>query len=175
MKYPMKTISVENIKGFSMLELLVVLAIVAILAMMAMPSLMSSSAKDQVKESLLLVEGLKKSVEAFHLLAQAMPANNEEAGIPPANKLLGNYVTSIELKDGAFNIVFGNKAVQSLQGLIVTVRAISVLGSPASPISWVCGYSIIPNGMEAVGENRSNVPAALLPVSCRATGTMSSH
>lgn len=151
-----------------MIELVVVLAIVAILAMMAMPSLMSSSAKDQVVESLKLVESLKQPVEAFHTLAQAMPANNEEAGIPPADKLLGNYVSSITLKDGAFHILFGNKAVPALQGLFVSVRAIAVVGSPASPVSWVCGYSVIPTGMEAIGENKTNVPLGLLPVSCRA-------
>jgi len=146
----------------------VVLAIISILAMVAVPSYVSATAKDQVKESLDIVEKLKAQVESFHQNSQAMPLNNEEAGLPASDKLLGNYVKSIELENGAFHVLFGNKAVKPLQGKILTVRAISVVDSPRSPASWVCGYSKVPVGMEAKGENRSTVPFAMLPLSCRA-------
>jgi type IV pilus assembly protein PilA len=42
-----------------------------------------------------------------------------------------------------------------------------VKGSPASPMSWRCGYHEVPKGMEAVGENRTNANRQFLPTSCR--------
>lgn len=153
--------------GFSLMELLVVLAMMAILATMAVPAIVSPMAKDQVKESLDLVAHLKTSVAFYQAAMATMPADNAAAGIPVPDKLIGNYVKSIELEQGAFHIVFGNKAVGLLDGKVLTVRAVSVQGSPASPISWVCGYSKVPAGMQAAGSNRSTVPAKFLPVACR--------
>lgn len=157
-------------QGFSLLEMMVVLAVISILLMIAIPAYVSTEARDQIRESLALIEKLKAPVELFSLNAAALPATNAEAGLPPPDKLLGNYVQSIELQNGAFHIAFGNKAVGALQGKFLSVRAISVTGSPGSPVSWVCGYSVVPAGMEALGENRSTVGQALLPVKCRAIG-----
>jgi type IV pilus assembly protein PilA len=113
------------------------------------------------------VEKLKPAVEAFHSGAQRMPASNAEAGLPAADKLLGNYVSSIELKDGAFLVTFGNKAMTGLQGKLLSVRPVEVVDSPASPVSWICGHSQVPRGMQADGEDRTTVPPAMLPVACR--------
>jgi len=153
--------------GFTLLEMLVVLAMIAIMATLAVPAVVSPMAKDQVRESLALIENLKSPVVFYQASASVMPVKNEEAGLPLPDKLIGNYVKSIELENGAFHIAFGNKAVGMLQDKILTVRAISVEGSPVSPISWVCGYSKVPKGMEAAGQNRSTIPASLLPVACR--------
>lgn len=175
MKSLMKTMKTKKRQGFSLLELMVVLSIIAILAMVVVPSYVSATAKEQVRESLDIVEKLKARVELLYQHANAMPASNEAAGLPAADKLLGNYVASIELENGAFHILFGSKAVTPLQGKILTVRAITVVDSPASPLSWVCGNSIVPRGMEARGENRTSVPAAMLPVSCRAIRPADGH
>lgn len=175
MKLLTKTIKTEKSPGFSLLELMVVLAVIAILAMVVVPSYVSATAKEQVKESLDIVEKLKAPVELFYQMTHAMPVDNAAAGLPAADKLLGNYVTSIALENGAFHVTFGNKALAPLQGKILTVRAISVVDSPVSPSSWVCGNSIIPRGMEAKGENRTTVPVAMLPVSCRAISPVNAH
>lgn len=153
--------------GFTLIEMLVVLTMIAILATLAVPAVVSPLAREQVKESLALVEQLKGPVAFYQASASVMPVNNAEAGLPPPDKLLGNYVKSIEMENGAFHIAFGNKAVGMLQDKVLTVRAINVAGSPASPISWVCGYSKVPKGMEAAGQNLSTMPATLLPVACR--------
>ena len=36
-----------------------------------------------------------------------------------------------------------------------------------APVAWVCGYAQVPGNMTAQGENRTNIPANYLPVSCR--------
>lgn len=153
--------------GFSLLELAVVLAVVALLAMMVVPSYISRTAREQIAESLALVEKLKPAVDAFHSARQAMPSTNTDAGLPAPDQLPGNYVKTITVSNGAFHIEFGNKALTGLQGKLLSVRPVEVAGSPASPISWVCGYSVVPNGMQAAGENRTTVPSGLLPIPCR--------
>lgn len=153
--------------GFTLIELVVVLCIIALLAMMAVPSYVSTTARDQIKESLEIGEKLKPFVNDFYQDSQKFPASNKEAGMPEAEKLLGNYITSVEEANGALHMTFGSKAVKPLQGKILSLRAVSVAGSPESPISWICGYSQVPKGMIAPGENRSTVPATLLPVECR--------
>lgn len=154
-------------QGFTLIELVVVLAVIAILATMAIPSQVSSMAREQVKESLELVEKLKPNVEAARVLSGEMPGDNAAAGLPAADHLIGNYVTSVTQAQGGLTLTFGNKAVSPLQGKRLTVRLVAVIGSPASPLSWICGHSPIPAGMWSEAENRTTVPAAMLPIVCR--------
>ncbi len=155
--------------GFSLMELVVVMAIMAILMSIAIPVQVSKRAKDEVKENLELLDRLKPAVRLFHEMHGRLPNSLAEAGLPPANKLIGNYTSRIELQNGAFHIHFGQKAMGVLQDKVLTVRAIVVTGSPASPLSWLCGYSAMPQGMEAGMHDFSSVPAQYLPVQCRDT------
>jgi len=64
-------------------------------------------------------------------------------------------------------VFFGNFVNKAIDGQVMTLQPILVTGSPASPMSWRCGYRGVPRGMEAAGENRTNVDAKFLPTSCR--------
>lgn len=154
-------------KGFTLIEIMVVVAIIAILALMAMPSPDPTIARRQVIESMELVEDYKKLVAFYHKSAQVFLKNNKEAGIPAADKLLGNYVDRIELDDGAFHLHFGNKAHPSIKNKTLSIQPIMVSGSPESPISWICGKAAVPAGMKAVGENRTDLELKDLPLNCR--------
>lgn len=157
----------KNNNGFTLIELLVVIAIIAILALIAMPSPDPTIARRQVIESMQLVEDYQKLVAFYHKSAQIFLKNNKEAGIPPAEKLLGNYVDRIDLQDGAFHLHFGNKAHPSIKNKILSIQPIMVSGSPESPISWICGKAAVPAGMKAVGENRTDLELKDLPLNCR--------
>jgi hypothetical protein len=113
---------------------------------------------------LLTVAGVP-ATQALRLAAQR--SNNAAAGVPDPDKLIGNYVTRVEVVQGAINVTFGNFANKQLEGQIVTLQPIVVKGSPASPMSWRCGYHEVPKGMEPVGENRTNLDRRYLPTSCR--------
>ena len=153
--------------GFTLIEIMVVVAIIAVLALMALPTPDPGISRKQVSESLELIEDYKQLVAFYHKSAQVFLKDNNEAGIPAADKLLGNYVDRIDLDDGAFHIRFGNKAHLNIKGKTLSIQPIMVQGSPQSPISWICGKAAAPAGMQAVGENRTDIEVKDLPLSCR--------
>ncbi len=153
--------------GFTLIEMMVVVAIIAILALIALPSPDPAIARKQVTESMELIEDYKKLVAFYHKSAQVFLKNNQEAGMPPADKLLGNYVDRIDLVNGAFHIHFGNKAHGEIKNKTLSIQPIMVKDSPESPISWICGKAVAPDGMQAVGENRTDIDIKNLPLNCR--------
>jgi type IV pilus assembly protein PilA len=157
----------KKLHGFTLMEMMVVLAIICILAMFALPIPQDNVSRKQIVESVELIEGYKKQIAFFYQNNLKFPVDNAEAEIPKANQLIGNFVTRIELKDGAFHLYLGNKIHTSLKDKILSVRPITVKDSPASPISWICGYSATPEGMIAVGDNLTNVDRKFLPLGCR--------
>jgi len=69
--------------------------------------------------------------------------------------------------EGAFHVHLGNKAHAGLSGKTLTIRPIVVTGSPASPFSWVSGDAQAPKGMQAVGDNLTDVDRGFLPFPAR--------
>ena len=81
--------------------------------------------------------------------------------------MIGNYLKRVDVVDGAMHLTMGNKFPESLQEGIVSLRPLVVEGSPASPLSWVCGYDAVPEGMKALAENRTSLEQKYLPLRCR--------
>lgn len=152
--------------GFTMIEMLVVIAIIAILSTIALPSFEYKNIRAQTVESVELIKTMKESVNAFYVIERKFPRSNVQAGIPKPEYLIGNYVSRIDFVNGAFHITFGNRANANIKDKIVSIRAMVVKGSPESPISWICGNAQVPEGMVAVGENKTDVPNGYLPFGC---------
>ncbi len=157
----------KRVSGFTLIEMMTVLIILGILLSVAIPSYVVPLAREQVDESLELAGKLKGHVEAYYVMNGKLPFTAEEAGLPPAEKILGNYLDRVDYQNGAFHLRFGNKVVPLLKEKVLTVRAITVPGSAESPMSWTCGYSPVPAGMTAGDHDHTTVPAKYLPVKCR--------
>lgn len=159
--------TINKAAGFTLIEMMVVLAVIAILATLMMPSNTNRHLQQQVLESVELVERYKNNLEAYYLASGEFPKNNKAAGMPKPEKLIGSYLQRVDVEHGAMHLQFGRKFPESHSGKVLSIRPIIVEGSPASPISWVCGYDTVAEGMEAQGENRTDIDVALLPLRCR--------
>ena len=137
-----------NRRGFTPIEVMVTGAVIGVLATLAIPSYHQRIVRAQVTESLQLTEAIKADVEAYYRQNRRFPANNATIGLPPPDKLIGNYV---------------NKMVE---GNTISLRPLVVEDSPRSPMSWSCGTRAAPTGMVSAGENRTDVPRGFLPFEC---------
>jgi type IV pilus assembly protein PilA len=157
----------RNESAFTLIELMIVIAIIGILATIALPSYQDRVIRAQVSEGLGLADFVKQSVAAHYARNRSMPRSNAAAGLPESKLIIGNYVTGINVKDGAIDITFGNRANKYLVGKTITLRPAVVAAAPVVPIAWVCGNASAPEKMKVMGENTTNLPPSHLPIDCR--------
>ncbi|MGK0441866.1 MAG: type IV pilus assembly protein PilA [Pseudohongiellaceae bacterium] len=157
----------RNPQGFTLIEIVIVLAVMSILLTLAIPSTHNKIIRGQVKVSLMLVAKYQHDIASYYQATGAFPADNNAIGMPEANKIMGNYLSQVEVINGALQLTLGNKAHKLAIDKVVSLRPIYVVGSPSSPTSWVCAYDAVPNGMQASGDNLSNLDVASLPLVCR--------
>lgn len=150
-----------------MVEVLVVMAILAILALMAAPSFQDQIIRDQINKALPLADIAKTPLVASWTALQTFPPNNAAAGLPVADKIVSDAISSVAVQDGAIQITFGNRANAVINGKVLSLRAAVVEDAPVVPVTWVCGYAEPPDKMTLHGANLTNIPANLLPFACR--------
>ena len=146
-----------------------VIAVLGILGMMAIPGLQETAVKKQVKEGMGLADLARRGVQATYSGSGAMPADNNAAGIPPADKIISNLVREVKVDNGAVTITFGNSASRVVDGKKLTLRPAIVAGQPVVPISWFCHSAKVPTGMDVKGTDTTDIPDKYLPLECRAT------
>jgi type IV pilus assembly protein PilA len=153
--------------GFTLVELMVVMGIIAILSLMMLPSYLDKFTRDQIEQALSLADIAKAPVSMAWSATQSFPDDNAAAGLPSADKIVGNYVSSVSISSGAINITFGNRANSVIKGKVLTLRPAVVTDAPIVPVAWICGGASTPDKMTVNGENKTNIPVAYLPFSCR--------
>jgi len=154
-------------RGFTLVEMMVVVGVVAILALMAIPTYQDKFIRDQIAEALPLADIVKAPVALSWALLQTFPADNAAAGLPVAEKIVNNTISSVSIQGGAINITFGNKANRVILGKVLTLRPAVVEDAPIVPVTWICGYATAPEKMTVKGENKTNIPPGYLPIRCR--------
>lgn len=153
--------------GFTWIELVMVLAVIAILGALAIPGMQDTTLKKQVREGLELADVAKKGVQGVWGSSGELPKNNEEAGVPAKDKIVGNVVKEVEVDHGAIHVTYGNNASKAIAGMKVTLRPAVVKDEPKVPIAWICHRVPVPDKMEAKGHDRTDIPPKWLPVECR--------
>ncbi|MFI4926995.1 MAG: pilin [Burkholderiales bacterium] len=153
--------------GFTLLELMMVLVVVAIQATIALPSYIERVEREQIAQALSLADLAKPAIQAAWLVGEPLPEDNAAAHLPAAEKIVNERVRSVTVSNGAIHITFGNQASKALQGRVLTVRAAGVPDARMVPLVWLCGRAGPPDPMQAQGEDRTSVPAGLLPLRCR--------
>lgn len=147
---------------------MVVVGVVAILALLAIPSFQDRLIREQINEALPLADIAKAPVAKAWGGAQSFPADNAAAGLPPAEKIVSNLVSSVAVEGGAIHMTFGNRANSAIRGKVLTLRPAVVEDAPIVPVAWVCGFAKEPGNMTLKSANKTNVPVSYLPSRCRA-------
>lgn len=154
--------------AFTLIELLVVIAIVAILALMALPTYTDKIVREQVQEGLKLADIAKTYVQSAYVNKNpkwVLPANNADAGLPPPEKMVNNYVSAINVVDGVITVTFGNNSNPLVQGKKLTYRPL--VTTPPLTIDWACHARKIPNGTEVKGKDETDLQRQFQPFECR--------
>lgn len=162
--------TIPRARGFSLMEVVIALAIVGIIAALAVPVLWMPAVRDQVVSVAPLIDLAKKAIAAQWAAAQSFPADNAAAGLPAPDKMVGNHVSSLTVRDGVIEVVFGNNAHPEIRGKRLAIRPAVVEDAPVVPVAWVCAYAGVPDKMTVRGENTTDIGQGLLPVNCRAPG-----
>lgn len=134
--------------GFTLIELMIVAAIIAILAALAVPAYQRYVARSQVAEGFSVASGARDAVLTFYGESGRFPADNDDAGMPPANAYASAYLASVSVTPaGTIEVLFSASAHSAIAGRTLVLEAQPAEGS----IHWTC----------------SGLDAQLLPSSCR--------
>ena len=152
--------------AFTLVEMLVVLMIIAILATLAIPDQTPRYTKLQIEEVLKYSEDIKPKIKDYYSATSTFPASNADANLPASDKLVNTLIKQTTIENGAIHFTLGTNANGALQNKTLTLQPLVVSGSATSPIDWTCGFSAVPTGMEAKGENKTNIEAMYLPLKC---------
>ncbi|MET0378277.1 MAG: pilin [Spongiibacteraceae bacterium] len=154
-------------QAFTLIEMLVVLAIIAILAMIAMPNTQDRFIRAQIVEAVPLADIAKTPIAAAWLSTHTLPADNPSIGLPAPQKVVNQFISAVEVEQGAVHITFGNRANGLINGKVLTLRPAVVADAPVVPVTWVCGGASAPAPMTINGTNKTTVPDRFLPLNCR--------
>lgn len=159
--------SKRAVKGFTAIEMMVVVAILGILAMIAIPSSLHRIIKEQIIAAMPLSDIAKTPIAATWAASKTLLADNAEAGLPEHDKVVSNFVQSLQVENGAIHMTFGNKAHPQIKDKVLSLRPAVIEESQIVPVTWVCGNAKAPDKMTVKGENKTNVPPDYLPHLCK--------
>ena len=160
-------LNAKTTKAFTLIELMIVVAIIGILAAIALPAYQDYTIRAQMAEGLTMTNALKPKISEFYKYKGRFPKDNAEAGLPEAKYLMGNYVKSMTVENGAIHIELGNKINSRLLGKILSLRPQYVEETDITPLAWLCGGSDMVDGMQVSGENKTDIRDSYLPMACR--------
>jgi type IV pilus assembly protein PilA len=161
----------RRLAGFTFIELLYVVAIVSILVAIALPAYLDYLLRSQVAEGFVFLDDAKSPVNEFYSRWGRMPANNAEAGLRPAEKVIGKYLRSLDVSGGAMVATLRlEKGPGETIERTLTLRPWVNDATAGAPIVWSCGEvePQLPKDYHVIGEVAPNpVEDKWVPTICR--------
>ena len=156
-----------------MVELMVVIGVIAILALIAAPTISDKIVRDQIVEAVRLADIARTPVALLWATTATLPVDNAAAGLPAADSIVNNYISSVAVESGALQVTFGNRANGNIRGKMLSFRPGVVEAAPIVPVAWVCGDAEPPGRMSVRGLNKTNIALKYLPLNCRSNNAAS--
>ena len=156
--------------GFTLIELMTVVSIIGILAAIAIPSYSRYQDHARVAEAFELADQARKAISLYYDHTGRFAQDNAAAGLPESTALAGVYVQSIAIENGAIQVTFRPEVLVAMgPGTSGRLSLLPVYNQayPTAPLLWRCASSDIPAGMTSQGEDKTNLPRAILPSVCR--------
>ena len=155
-------------KGFTLIELMIVVAIIGILAAIALPAYTQYMVRAKVAEAMLMPSVAKSTVNDFYKATGRLPADNKEAGLAPVAAYRGNYVSGIEVENGAIHVKVDTKTLGiSEKDLWLSLRPQTNNQDVSLDLIWSCDKGTAISGTTINGKSRTNLHRKYLPASCR--------
>ncbi|EMU4311513.1 pilin [Neisseria gonorrhoeae] len=129
-------------------------------------------ARAQVSEAILLAEGQKSAVTEYYLNNGKWPANNGDAGVASASKIIGKYVKQVEVKNGVVTATMKSDGVnKEIKDKRLSLWARRENGS----VKWFCGQPVKRDDNNAdnvtVADDKNKIDTKHLPSTCRDTSS----
>ena len=116
-----------------------------------------------------MAEVAQRAVGTIYSAKGAMPVDNASSGLPLPEKMVGDLVESVHVKEGAVTVVYGNNANSVLKGKKLTWRPSIAPNAKILGIEWLCHQRPVPEGREAQGKLETDIDERYLPLKCRDT------
>jgi len=139
----MQTMTQQNQKGFTLIELMIVVAIIGILAAVALPAYQNYTNRAKFAEAVLAVTPYKTAIE----LAIQTKNPSEKADLDatklgiPDNITVGKDVHGVTVADGLITVTWQSDDTP-LAGITYTLEADGV----TPPVQWTEGGTCLTNG-----------------------------
>ncbi len=139
----------ESCKGPSLLELCMTNFLVFIVVMFTVPNYADYTDRTYISEGIAIATAAKMVSAEFYEKEKRFPNDNKEAGLPEANKIVGQSVKAIEiLSRGKIKIIYNNKLADNA---FIILEAIL---DDKDKITWQCCES-------------HRLEIKMIPVNCR--------
>ena len=157
-------------QGFTLIELMLVVAIIGILAAVALPAYQTYVVKAKVAEGLEMALAVEKTVAEYRDRWGLLPHDNTAAGLPDAASMRGDWVSGIQVADGAIAISFVPDLARDLKGRpVLLLRPAIDPARPTGAVVWVCQERASPRGLtvQAPPESLVLLSSMYVPGPCK--------
>ncbi|MPV85454.1 pilin [Ostreibacterium oceani] len=155
--------------GYTLFEFIFVATIIGVLAAVSTPAYLSYETRARSVEGLTVSAVARQKIAEYYRYTHDFPKDNVAAGVKAPDLLKGAYTKQVEIIDGVIHITYNDKD-PILTGKMLTLHPVISEDLSNDLIFFKCGYIDKDkkiDGLNYIGESKTNIDRKYLPGSCR--------